>query len=165
MNDLIPLISFPITILFLGSLGSLTTSKEIQTWYDNLKKPWFNPPNYIYGPVWTTLYLMIGLSAYFIWIEQEDFFGKNRFAWLIFFIQMLLNLLWMPLFFKMQLIRIAHIEMCFLWIFILMNIICFYNISNIAGILLIPYLCWITFANILNYWTLILNPQDTPKQE
>lgn len=138
---------------FIASLiGSLFTSNSISTWYVNLVKPSFNPPNWIFGPVWTLLYFLMGLSLYFVWIKKYDF---KTFR--IFGIQLFLNTLWSILFFGLQKPLYAFIEIILLWVAILLTIISFYKIDKKAAYLLIPYILWVSFAAILNLAIFILN--------
>ena len=134
-------------------IGGLFTTKSIPTWYATLIKPSFNPPNWLFGPVWTTLYLLMGISLYLVWNSQKDF----KVALIIFGIQLGLNLLWSILFFGLHQPLWAFIEIIFLWIFIVLNIIFFYKISPVAGLIQIPYLLWVSFAALLNFFLWRLN--------
>lgn len=129
-----------------GLLGSIFNFRSIPKWYSKLKKPAFNPPNWIFGPVWTLLYLLMGVSLYLVWISGKEI----NLAIFIFSIQLILNILWSAIFFGMKKPLIAFMEIILLWIFILMNIVQFYSISTIASYLLIPYLLWVSFAAFLN---------------
>ena len=139
-----------------GIIGSLFTSKSIQVWYTTLIRPDIAPPNWVFGPVWTTLYLLMGISSYIIWTKglKND---NIKVALYIFIGQLALNSLWSIIFFGLNDIRLALIEIFVLWLFILANIILFGRISRLAGMLLVPYLLWVTFASYLNYSFLILN--------
>ena len=141
---------------FAGIIGGIFTSRSIPTWYKKLKKPSFNPPNWIFGPVWTTLYLLMGISLYIIWNS-----GTNDpikiIAMALFGVQLILNVIWSILFFGMRKPSYAFIEIIFMWIAILATIIIFYPISSLAAILLVPYLLWVSFASILNYYIWKLN--------
>lgn len=141
--------------LVIGFIGSFFTSRSVNTWYTTINKPAFNPPNWIFGPVWTILFILMGISLYLVWSLG---FGKNE--WLttgIFSVNLLLNLLWSLLFFGLRSPFLALMDIMALWVIILVNIIVFYNISKTAGILLVPYLLWVSFASILNYYIYILN--------
>ncbi|MBU0536441.1 MAG: tryptophan-rich sensory protein [Nanoarchaeota archaeon] len=136
-----------------GLIGSIFTTSSISSWYSKLTKPSFNPPNWIFGPVWTTLFVLMGISFYLVWTS-----GKNiKLAVTIFIVQLVLNTLWSILFFGMQNPFAAFIELIFLWIAILATIIIFYRISPTAAYLLVPYLLWVSFAGILNYSIYSLN--------
>lgn len=135
-------------------IGSLFTRSSVSGWYSKLNKPSFNPPGWIFGPVWTILYLLMGISLYLVWTS-----GKKgiKAAIIIFAVQLSLNLLWSILFFGMQKPFAAFIEIILLWIAILVTIIVFYKISPIAAYLLIPYILWVSFAAVLNYNLYALN--------
>ncbi|MFA5141861.1 MAG: TspO/MBR family protein [Candidatus Woesearchaeota archaeon] len=137
-----------------GGLGALFTTPMIPTWYSTLIKPSFNPPSWIFGPVWTTLFLLMGYSLYLILLSKSK--DKNK-AIVIFTIQLALNVFWSILFFGQQCPKCAFIEVIALWISIVATIIAFRKISKTAAYLLIPYLFWVSFAAILNYYLMILN--------
>ena len=142
-------------IPFIASLiGSLFTSSEISTWYLTLTKPSFNPPNWIFGPVWTVLYLLMGISLYFIWINKSKL---KKIAITVFGVQLGLNALWSILFFGLKQPLLAFIEIIFLWFTILLTIIYFYRIDKKSAYLLIPYIAWVTFAAVLNFSIAMLN--------
>lgn len=154
MNYIRLIISITIPLL-IGLIGSFFTSSSVNTWYTTLNKPPFNPPNWLFGPVWTTLFILIGISFYLVWVFD---FGRNK--WLTigcFSLNLLLNLVWSLFFFGFRNPFLAFIEIIILWIVILSNILIFYGISKLAGILLIPYLLWVSFASVLNYFIYILN--------
>jgi translocator protein len=144
-----------ISIPFLaGFIGSFFTMDAIPTWYAGLNKPDFNPPNWIFGPVWSLLYLLMGVSLYLIWNSEDK---SKKFAIWVFATQIILNTLWSILFFGMQNPLIAFIEIIILWIVIALNIFLFFKINKVAGILLVPYILWVSFASFLNYSIMILN--------
>jgi translocator protein len=152
----IKLISSLIICLLAGFIGSFFTSSSITTWYLTLNKPFFNPPNWLFGPVWTILYLMMGVSLYIIWDKGIN--NKiSKIAISLFFIQLTLNVLWSIIFFGLKSPLFALIEIIFLLIFILLTIIYFYKISKFASYLLVPYLMWVSFATILNFAIYYLN--------
>jgi tryptophan-rich sensory protein len=129
---------------------------SIPTWYASLQKPAFNPPNWIFGPVWTTLFIMMGVAAFLVWdkgLENK----KVKISLAIFGLQLLLNVLWSILFFGLQSPLYAFIDIIMLWASILATIIYFYRISAAAAYLLIPYILWVSFASILNLSIVILN--------
>jgi len=139
-----------------GLIGTIFTMDSIPTWYAALNKPTFNPPNWLFGPVWTVLYLMMGISLFIVWKEEL----KNKIvksAFIIFMIQLFLNTIWSVVFFGMQSISGGLIIIVLLWLMILFTIIKFMKISRVAGILLIPYLLWVSFATFLNYSIFQLN--------
>lgn len=138
-----------------GIIGSLFTVTSGNSWYSSITKPSFNPPNWIFGPVWTLLYLLMGISLYFIWTSKKS---KNRkIALYFFFTQLVLNSLWSILFFGLQNPLLAFIEIIILWIAILLTILYSFKVKKTAAYLLIPYILWVTFAAILNFSIFILN--------
>jgi translocator protein len=141
--------------LALGSLGGFATVSEIGNWYSGITKPSFNPPNYLFGPVWTTLYILMGIALYTI-LRLPKSPQKSRML-LLFGVQMGLNVLWSFLFFKFHLIGFAAIEMSVLWIFILTMIAGLYRFNKTVGLWQIPYLLWVSFALILNWTIYALN--------
>ena len=148
ISILIPLIA--------SAIGSFFTSTSVSTWYIGLNKPVFNPPNWIFGPVWTTLYILMGISLYLVWNKGIKT-KKAKAAVTIFSIQLALNILWSVIFFGLKSPLFAFIEIIFLWSAILMTIIYFYRISKPASYLLIPYILWVSFAAVLNFYLFILN--------
>jgi translocator protein len=139
--------------LLAGAIGSIFTAETIPTWYAALNKPSFNPPNWIFGPVWTTLYIMMGISLYIIWQSEEE----NRPAMTMFFFQLALNSLWSVIFFGFHAPLAAFICIVFLWLSIAATIYLAYRISRTAGLLLVPYIMWVSFASILNLFIWKLN--------
>jgi tryptophan-rich sensory protein len=139
-------------------VGSYFTFDSIPTWYAGLSKPFFSPPNYIFGPVWTILYFMMGLALYLVWINiREDRVRFKKNAIIIFIIQLMLNALWSIVFFTLHNPLLALLVIIILWFLILMNILAFARVSKTAAYLLFPYLLWVGFASILNAAIFILN--------
>lgn len=139
-----------------GLLGSLFTQTGVDSWYANLIKPEFNPPNWVFGPVWTILYILMGISLYLIWdkgLKKKEL----RFAFGIFILQLLFNAWWSILFFGLQNPKMAFCEIVFLWFLIVFVIYLFSNIRKLAAWLLVPYLLWVSFATVLNYSIWVLN--------
>jgi len=145
-----------ILIEIIGSIGAIATTPAIPGWYASIAKPFFTPPSWVFGPVWTTLFFLMGFALYLIWQE-----GMNKkpvkCAVKIFSIQMFLNVLWSFLFFGMQNPLLGLIEIVILWIVILITIIKFYKVSKPAAYMMIPYICWVTIATALNLAVWILN--------
>ncbi len=141
--------------LSLGAIAGMFTSQAVPEWYATLNRPSFNPPNWIFGPVWTTLYILMGISFFLIW-KQEPSKVRNR-AILIFLLQLLLNFAWSFIFFYFNMIGLALVEIILLWISIVMMLVVFYKIKPIASYINIPYLLWVTFATVLNASYYILN--------
>jgi len=134
--------------LAIGGISGFATAAGITDWYVTLNKPSFNPPNYLFAPVWTTLYTLMGISLFIIWRSPE---GRNRNnALVIFAVQITLNFFWSFLFFKFNLPGVALAEIVLLWTSILMMIILFRRISKLAAFLQVPYLLWVSFATVLN---------------
>jgi tryptophan-rich sensory protein len=139
-----------------GIIGSIFTTPSINAWYTGIIKPSFNPPNWIFGPVWTTLFLMMGISLYLIWLKKLS--GSNTKGVItIFGFQLALNILWSVLFFGLHLPLWALIDLALLWLVILLTIIKFYPLSRWAAWLMIPYILWVSFAGILNFFIVRLN--------
>lgn len=124
-------------------------------WYASLVKPSWNPPNTIFAPVWTTLYLMMAFSAWIVWKSFP--FAQVKSALIIFVIQLILNALWTYLFFGMKNPGLAFVEIIILWGFILLTTVLFMRLNTLAGLLLIPYFLWVSFASFLNYTIWRLN--------
>jgi len=140
-----------------GLIGSIFTSSAISTWYATLEKPPFTPPNWLFFPAWITLYVLMGVSAFLIWRRGLDD-RRTRVALLIFLIQLILNALWSVVFFGLQSPLYGVIVIVALWAAILFTLLRFFKISKAAGILLIPYILWVSFAAVLNTSILVLNP-------
>lgn len=141
--------------LSLGAIAGMFTAQAVPGWYATLNQPSFNPPNWVFGPVWTTLYIILGFSFFLIW-KQEQSKQRNQ-AILIFMIQMGLNFGWSFLFFYYNLIGFALLEIIVLWVSIITMIVLFYKIKPLAAFINIPYLLWVTFATILNAGYYFLN--------
>jgi translocator protein len=133
-----------------GIFGALFTRNSIRTWYNGLIKPAFNPPNWVFGPVWTILYTLMGISGAILWQNRNQ--SQNaKLALIFFFIQLALNAIWTPLFFGSHKLGLAFVEIIFMWVFILLTIIFAWKVKSVAGALLIPYLLWVSFASLLNF--------------
>lgn len=138
-----------------GAVGAVFTASAVGSWYTTLVRPEFAPPNWVFGPVWTTLYALMGIAAYLVW--RHGWNRKNvRRALGVFAVQLALNAAWSPLFFGLHNPGAALIDIVLLWCAILATIVVFARISRTAACLLVPYLAWVTFATYLNYaiWTL-----------
>lgn len=127
----------------------------VDEWYTALTKPSWNPPNWLFGPVWSVLYLLMAISVWLVW-RKEGFSGAI-FPLGIFLLQLILNAAWSWLFFGLHEPSFAFIEILGLWLAILVNIILFWRINTVSGVLLLPYLAWVTFAAFLNYTLWRLN--------
>jgi translocator protein len=145
------------TLCFLiAFLGGMATTPSIPTWYASLNKPFFNPPNWIFGPVWTTLYFLMAVSLYIIW-DKKLHDKKKEAAIRIFIFQLTMNLLWSLVFFGFHQPFLALITIIVLWKAIFVTIKHFYEISKVSAYILIPYLAWVSFASILNLAIAALN--------
>ncbi|MET0574197.1 MAG: TspO/MBR family protein [Pedobacter agri] len=142
--------------LGIGALGGWATEQSVKTWYPTLHKPSFNPPNWLFAPVWTTLYILIGIAAYLVWMKRDKIEHLPR-TIAIYFIQLILNLAWSFIFFYLHEIGFALFEIIILLMIIIANAITFYKIDKWAGILFIPYILWVSFASFLTYNIFILN--------
>ena len=147
-SNIIKLIVSLLLPLSVGAVAGIFTSQAVPTWYSSLNRPSFNPPNWVFGPVWTSLYILLGFSFYLIWKENPS--DNKNLAIKVFLIQILLNFAWSFIFFYFKLIGVALFEIILLWIIISLMIYLFYKIKPIAAYLNIPYLLWVSFATILN---------------
>jgi len=155
-TDILKLISAILISQLAGVIGSAFTFRAIPTWYAGLEKPTFSPPNWIFGPVWTMLYTLMGIAAWLVW--RKGFADRSvRIALILFLIQLALNALWSVIFFGLRSPTWAFAEIVVLWIAIVMTTIYFFKISRAAGALMIPYIAWVSFAAALNLYVARLN--------
>ena len=140
--------------LAVGSISGYYTTQEIGGWFATLAKPEFNPPNWLFGPVWTALYIMMGIALYLVWTKRRDL--PKTYAYGIFTVQMILNFSWSLVFFNQHQIGWALVVIAALWIAIILTIFEFAKHSKLSAWLLVPYICWVSFASLLNYaiWSL-----------
>lgn len=141
--------------LILGAIAGLYTADAIPEWYKGLNRPSFSPPNWLFGPVWTILYILMGISLFLIW--KQGVSKERNIAMFVFLLQLLLNFAWSFIFFYYNMIGLALIEIILLWIIILVMLVLFYKIKPMAAYLNIPYLLWVSFATILTAAYFILN--------
>lgn len=141
--------------LVLGAIAGMFTSHAVPDWYITLNRPSFNPPNWIFGPVWTTLYILMGISFFIVW-KQEVSKARNL-AIFVFLIQLLLNFAWSFIFFYFNMIGFALVEIILLWVAIVLMLVLFHKIKPIAALINIPYLLWVSFATVLNAGYFFLN--------
>lgn len=139
-----------------GSLGGIFTASSIKTWYLYIDKPFFTPPSWLFGPVWTLLFAMMGLAFYLVNLYGSKSKELVR-AQNIFYVQFALNILWSLLFFGLKQPGVAYLEILVLWYFILLTINSFAKIYKLSSWLLYPYLAWVTFASFLNLGVALLN--------
>lgn len=156
MNNILRLFISVFIPLLVGGLSGFFTATGVDAWYRTINKPSWNPPNWIFGPVWTTLYVMMGISLYLIWKAAASTTAK-RSAFIFFGVQLLLNFFWSVVFFRLQSPGWALVEIIFLWVAILLTIFSFSRINKAAAWLLVPYISWVSFAAILNYTIWRLN--------
>jgi tryptophan-rich sensory protein len=150
------LIGFIIAAQAAGGLGSLFTFSSIPTWYAYLNKPFFSPPNWLFGPVWTLLYTFMAIAAYLVW-RRVQFGKKGRAFWHVYWTQLVLNTLWSIIFFGLKFAGLAFIEILAMWYFIVRCIQESKKIEPWASYLLYPYLAWVSFASLLNLAIWVLN--------
>ena len=156
VNNILKLVIAVVVSELAGVVGSFFTISAIPTWYAGLAKPVLNPPAWVFGPAWTTLYALMGIAAFLIWKngwERKDV----RMALGVFGIQLFLNAIWSIIFFGLQSPGWALVDIVLLWLAIVWTIVVFYKISKPAAYLLVLYLLWVTFASYLNYSVLLLN--------
>ena len=149
---------FVLVCLLAGGIGSIFTAPEIPTWYAALNKPDFSPPNWVFAPVWTTLYILMGIAAYLVYEKGAKKKGEVDAALAVFEVQLALNMAWSFLFFGLHSPLYGLICIAALWIVIALTMVKFYGISRPAGLLLAPYLLWVSFASVLNLFVWMLNP-------
>lgn len=156
IKDIGKLVICVVTCLAAGAIGSIFTRQAILTWYAALEKPAFTPPNWLFAPVWTLLYILMGVAAFLVWRKGWEN-RQVRIALIIFLIQLVLNVLWSVVFFGLESPLYGLIVIVVLWVGILFATLSFYRISRIAGVLMLPYLLWVTFAAVLNESIWLLN--------
>lgn len=150
MNRITKILTVVVTCLVIGYFSGIVTKSAITTWYPTLVKPSFNPPNWIFAPVWSTLYIMMGIAAGLVWDRMESNTEAVKKALLFFALQLALNALWSYLFFGLMNPMLALLEIVILWLMIYETYVQFGKINKIAGYLFIPYLLWVSFAMVLN---------------
>lgn len=139
-----------------GVIGSIFTVPSIQTWYVTLEKPFFTSPNWVFSPVWITLYCLMGISLFLVWRKGIATPGVKK-ALVLFAIQLILNALWSIVFFGLQSPLAGLVVIVILWVTILLTIISFSKVSRAAGLILIPYIAWVSIASALNAALFLLN--------
>jgi len=156
IRDIWKLVVGIIACLAAGAIGSIFTRGAIPNWYATLEKPAFNPPNWVFMPVWTLLYIMMGIAAFLVWRKGLEN-RQVRIALIVFLVQLVLNALWSVAFFGLESPLYGLIVITVLWLAILFTTLQFYSISRVAGVLMLPYLLWVTFAAVLNESIWLLN--------
>ncbi|MGA2621845.1 MAG: TspO/MBR family protein [Thermoguttaceae bacterium] len=153
MKEVIALVAFLAICFAAAGIGSLATTPNIATWYAGLAKPSWNPPNWIFGPVWTVLYLSMAVAAWFVWWQG----GLWQWALALFAVQLALNAAWSWLFFGFHMPGAAFFEVVALLVAIAATTVAFWPRSMAAGLLMLPYLAWVSFATVLNFTIWRLN--------
>jgi tryptophan-rich sensory protein len=153
-DDIVKLAACVIICVLPGFVGAMINVKAIPAWYAFIERPSFAPPNWVFAPVWTALYVMMGVSLFLVWRRGTETPGVKD-ALKIFVVQLILNGIWTPVFFGLRSPLAGLFIIVLMWIAILITIIKFFPISRTAAVLLIPYLAWVSFATALNvgfYW-------------
>lgn len=150
MNKINKIAAIVVTCLCVGYFSGIVTKASIETWYVYLEKPFFNPPNWIFAPAWSLLYVLMGVAAGLIWDRLDSNKEVVKKALIVFAIQLALNALWSFLFFGLKNPLLALIEIIVLWLMIYETYSQFVKINKISGYLFLPYLAWVSFAMVLN---------------
>jgi tryptophan-rich sensory protein len=154
MNNTLKLIISIILPQLIGGVGALVTISSVGSWYQTIEKPFFTPPSWVFGPAWTTLYLLMGIALFLIW--KSDHPSKKTALW-VFGIQLVLNGIWSPAFFGLESPILGLVVIVPLWILIVVCIKVFFPIHKTASYLMVPYLLWVSFATALNAGIWYLN--------
>lgn len=149
-----PWLALAISVLLVAAVAFFGSRFAPGPWYEALAKPAWNPPNWLFGPAWTTLYALMALAAWKVWIAV----GRVDRALALYGLQLLLNGLWSWLFFGLQRIDLALLDILALWLLVLATLVLFWRRDRLAGILMVPYLLWLSFAAALNLAIWQLNP-------
>jgi benzodiazapine receptor len=147
-SNILPLILCIAIPLALGGIAGVVTTDNISGWYSTINKPSFNPPNSIFGPVWTGLYLLMGIAMFIVWKSSSESIRSN--ATQIYGVQLILNFAWSFMFFYFHRPDWAFVNIVLLWLAIVYTIFTFYKVRKVAAYLLIPYILWVSFASVLN---------------
>ncbi|MBL7730899.1 MAG: tryptophan-rich sensory protein [Chitinophagaceae bacterium] len=156
MNNALKLIISVAIPLVVGGTSGFFTVSGVESWYTTIQKPSWNPPNAVFGPVWTTLYIMMGVALFLVW-KANTSNELKKIAFALFAIQLLFNFAWSFIFFYLHQPGWALVEIVVLWILILLTIFAFAQVNKVAAWLLVPYISWVSFATILNYTLWRLN--------
>lgn len=160
MNNAVKLIISIVIPVAVGATAGFFTATGVDSWYQTINKPSWNPPSWIFAPVWTTLYVMMGIALYLVWkSDSSDNLKKTAIS--LFAVQLILNFFWSFIFFNQQQPGWALVEIIAMWVFILLTIFAFAQVSKPAAWLLVPYISWVSFATILNYTIWELNAPIT----
>jgi benzodiazapine receptor len=151
----IGLVAWLLIVFGAAALGSVATSTTVDGWYQQIERPAWTPPDWVFAPVWTTLFAMMAVAAWFVW--RQAGFAAARWPLALFFVQLALNVLWSVVFFAFRQPSLAAIEIVLLWLAIAATVIAFWQRSIVAALLLVPYLVWVAFAAVLNFAIARLN--------
>lgn len=154
MNKFLKAIGWIMLSQMAGFIGAGLTATSVQTWYVTLSKPWFTPPNWLFGPMWLTLYTLMGLATF--WISEKKT-KQSKSAVKFFLIHLLVNALWSPVFFGLKQVFLALVIITIMWVMIVILIGKYGKIDKKAGLALVPYLMWVSVATALNVAILVLN--------
>ena len=146
-RQVVALLAFVAICLAIGAIGGAVTSTSVDTWYRALRKPAFNPPDWVFGPVWTVLYVAMAVAAWRVWRRPGP--GVRPLLWL-FAVQLALNLMWSIVFFGFRQIGMALVEIVVLLAVIAITAVAFWRVDEAAGLLFVPYVAWVGFATVLN---------------
>ncbi len=149
-SDIARLIGAIIICQAAGGIGALAMGSSLSGWYLTLNKPSYNPPGWVFGPVWVTLYTLMGIAAWLVWNKGLDN-PTVRTGLVLFVVQLALNSAWTFLFFGLKMPLLAFVEIIILWFAILLTTIFFFRVSTAAGVLMMPYILWVSFASVLNF--------------
>ena len=155
LKDVLGLFVFVTLCFAIAGIGGAITATSVDTWYQGLRKPPFNPPDWVFAPVWTALYIFMGIAAWRVWRIRS--FAATSKALVLFAVQLCLNLAWSLLFFGLQRIDLALAGIAALLVTIITNTVVFWRIDRLAGFLFVPYTAWVTYATILNASLWLLN--------
>lgn len=154
-QDVLGLAVFLVLCLVVSGIGAAITATSVGTWYQALEKPSFNPPDWVFAPVWTTLYVLMAIAGWRVW-RRARFKGARK-ALMVFAVQLALNLVWSLIFFGLQQIGLALVEIVILLLAIIATTVLFWRIDRWAGALFVPYVLWVAFATALNASLWLLN--------
>jgi benzodiazapine receptor len=155
IKDILKLVTSIVLCQLAGFIGSVFTTPTIPTWYKKLNKPFFTPPNCIFSPVWISLFILMGISLFFVWRRGNH--PQFKPALIFFFVQLILNVLWSVAFFGLRSPLLGLIDIVLLWGTVLLKIQHCMKISSVAGLLLLPYMIWVSFSVALNFSLWIRN--------
>ncbi len=155
LNRWLVLVGFLVITFSASAIGGWFTSMSVGTWYQNIAKPSFTPPSWVFGPVWTTLYALMAIAAWLVWDRVG--FAIGTVALTLYAVQLVLNVAWSGLFFGLRSPALGTLCVIILWIAILATLIAFLRIHPVAGVLLVPYILWVSYASVLTYSVWRLN--------